>query len=160
MQTLALSAVAFVRSDPDLIFRQLHDPAVLVSCVPGATLTAVTGPDSFEARIGLGLGPLRSDYRGKGRITSSNPRSRKASLELSFDPAGNLAHVLIRMAMAVARRESGAVIRMTFDVVMPEPTWLLAQAWVEPIACDLIDRTTTRMTRQLEAQVAPMPPAA
>lgn len=161
MHTLALSSIAFVRNDPDWIFRQLHDPAVLVSCVPGATLTRVTGPASFDARIALGLGPLRSDYTGTGRIIASNPRTRTASLDIALDPVANLGGVRIHMAMAIAERDSGAEIRMTFGVDMPQPMWLLAQAWVEPIACDLLDRTALHMKRQLEeARLVPLPPAA
>lgn len=161
MTTLALRATTFVARDPDWIFSELHNPRTLVGCVPGAVLTRLTGPSSFEARIPIGFGPFQSHFDGKGRITASDPRRRTASLELTGNPTANLTPFRVRMSMAISDWHEGAVIRMTFDVVMSDRTSLLTQAWLDPIACDLLDRTTRRIKQQLEeAPVLPMPPAA
>jgi len=159
--TLLLNAVTFVRRDPDSVFRELHDPEMLLGCVPGATLTRLTGPGSFEARIAIGLGPFRPEYSGRGRIVASDPKARTASLELTGDPAANLAPVRVHTAMSIAERPGGSEIRMTFEVAMSERTWLLANRWLDAIACDLLDQTTRRLKHQLEESPAmPVPPAA
>ena len=161
MTTLSLNAVTFVRRDPDLVFRELHDPETLLGCVPGATLTRLIGPGSFEARIAVGLGPFKAEYDGTGRIVASNPKTRTASMELTGDPSANLATIRVRMAMSIAERTGGSEIQMTFDVAMSDRTWLLANGWLDPVACDLLDRTTRRLKQQLEeAPVMPFPPAA
>lgn len=160
MTKLALSTTTFVARDPDWIFSELHDPRTLVNCVPGATLTRLTGPGSFKARIAIGIGPLQSHVNGSGRITASDARRRTASLEVRADP-DSLAAFQIAMAMTITKRNEGADIRMTFDVLMPDQAALLTQAWLDPIACDLLDRTTRRLKQQLEeTSVLPMPPAA
>jgi uncharacterized protein len=160
MTTLSLDAVTFVRRDPDSVFRELHDPETLLGCVPGATLTRLTGPGSFQARIAVGLGPFKAQYGGTGRIVASNPEARTASMEVAGDPS-NLAAVRVRMAMSIAKRPGGSEIHMTFDVAMSDRTWLLASGWLDPVACDLLDRTTRRLKQQLEeAPVVPFPPAA
>ena len=161
MTTLALSATTFVARDPDWIFGELHDPKKLVGFVPGASLTRLTGPGSFEAQLAIGFGPIQSHFNGLGRITASDARRRTASLDVVCDPATNLLPVRVRMAMAIAKRDEGAVLRMTFDVVIPDGPWVLAQPWLDPVACDLIDRTTRRIKQHLEeAPALPMPPAA
>jgi carbon monoxide dehydrogenase subunit G len=161
MTALHLNAVTFVGRDPDSVFRELHDPEILLSCVPGATLTSLTGAGSFEARIAIGLGPFKPQYRGRGRIVSSDPKARTASLELTGDPSANLAPVRVRMAMAIAESPGGSEIRMSFEVAMSDRTLLVANGWIDPIACDLLDRTTRRLKQQLEeAPVMPLPPAA
>lgn len=162
MATLALSASTFVTRDPDWVFCELHDPRTLVSCVPGAILTRLTGPHSFEARIPVGFGPIQSHFIGTGRITSSDPRRRTASLELIGDTVENLTPFRVHMSMAIAARNEGAEVRMSFDVLVSDRTGLLTSAWLDPIACDLLDRTTRRIKQQLEetAPVAPLPPAA
>ena len=161
MTTLHLNAVTFVRRDPDSVFSELHDPRTLLSCVPGATLTSITGPGSFEARIALGLGPFKPEYTGRGRIVASDPTARTASLELTGDPAANLAGVRVRMAMVVAERPGGSEIAMTFDVALSDRTRLLTNGWLDPIASDVLDRTTRRLKQQLEeASVLPFRPAA
>jgi carbon monoxide dehydrogenase subunit G len=161
MTTLSLDAVTFVRRDPDWVFRELHDPETLLGCVPGATLTRLTGPGSFQARIVIGLGPLKAQYDCSGRIVASNPKTRTASMEVTGDPSANLAAVRVRMAMSIAERTGGSEIRMTFDVAMSGRTWVLANGWLDPVACDLLDRTARRLKQQLEeAPVMPFPPAA
>lgn len=162
MTTLALSASTFITRDPDWIFDELHDPRTLVSCVPGAVLTRLTGPSSFEARIPIGFGPIQSHFSGTGRITASDRRRRTAALELIGDKVANLTPFRIHMSMTVASRHEGAVVRMTFDVVVSDRTGLLTAAWLDPIACDLLDRTTRRIKQRLEesAPVVPLPPAA
>ena len=161
MRRLSLNAVTFVRRDPDSVFRELHDPETLLGCVPGATLTKLTGPGSFEARIAVGLGPFKAEYDGSGRIVASNPKARTASLELIGDPAANLSSVRVQMGMSIAQRTGGSEIRMTFDVVMSDRTRRIANGWLDPVACDLLDRTTRRLKQQLEeAPSVPFPPAA
>ena len=161
MTTLSLTSVTYVRRNPDWVFRELHDPETLLGCVPGATLTRLTGPRSFQARIAVGLGPFKAEYDGTGRIVASNPKTRTASMELTGDPSANLAIVRVRMAMSIAERTGGSEIRMTFDVAMSDRTWLIANGWIDPVACDLLDRTARRLKQQLEgASVMPFPPAA
>jgi len=161
MTTLSLDATTFVRRNPDWVFRELHDPETLIGCVPGATLTRLTGPGSFQARIVIGLGPFRANYNGRGRFMASNPEARTASLELTGDPSVNLGSVRVRMAMSIAERTGGSEIHMTFDVAMSYRTRRLANGWLDPVACDLLDRTTRRLKQQLEeAPVTPFPPAA
>jgi len=161
MTTLSLNAVTFVRRDPDSVFRELHDPETLLGCVPGATLTRLTGPGSFQARIAVGLGPFKAEFDGTGRIVASNPKARTASLELTGDPSANIASVRVRMAMSIAERTGGSEIHMTFDVAMSDRTRRLANGWLDPVACDLLDRTTRRLKQQLEeAPAMTFPPAA
>lgn len=148
---LAFSAVSLVRRDPDWIFGELHRPETLVGCVPGASLTRVTGDRSFDARITLGLGPIQSRHDGKVRIVASNREARTAALEVTCDPPSPLAPVRVLMSMAIVQRKIQTEIRMTFRVAMPDRTWLLLQAFIEPIAVDLVARTARRIEQQLEA---------
>src|SRR5690349_13371934 len=161
MTTLSLDAVTFVGRDPDWVFRELHDPETLLGCVPGATLTRLTGPGSFQARIAIGLGPFKAEYGGMGRIVASNPKTRTASMEVTGDSSASIAAVRVRMAMSIAERSGGSEVRMTFDVAMSDRARLLANGWLDLLACELLDRTTRRLKQQLEeAPVAPFPPAA
>jgi uncharacterized protein len=158
---LKLQGVTDVDRDPDWVFRELHDPATLLSCVPGANLARVVGPDTFEARITVGVGPFKLAYAGIGRIIASDPELRTASLELDGHSVSNLPQIHICMTMVVIRRRRGAEIRMSFEVVVSDRTGLFSRAWIDPIACDLLDRTIRQVKQQLEAASdAPGPAAA
>jgi carbon monoxide dehydrogenase subunit G len=156
-----MSAVTQVARDPDVVFQELHDPRTLLSCVPGGSLTRLIDSHTFEGRIVVGAGPFKFGYAGRGLIVDSNPRSRTASLILDADPATGVPALRIRMAMAIHSRNKGSEIRMSFRVAMPHRAEMLPRGWVDPIACDLLDRTVRRLKRRLEETPAGhFPPAA
>jgi hypothetical protein len=147
---LRLKGVAQVDRDPDWVFRELHNPETLLRCVPGASLTKLVGPRRFQARIVFGAGPLKFAYAGAGRITSSDPQSRTASMMLNENRPSDVPRIRIRMTMAIDGHPLGSEIQMLFRVVVSDRTGLVRRAWVDPIACDLLDRTIRRVKQQLE----------
>jgi carbon monoxide dehydrogenase subunit G len=158
---LSLTGLTQVDRDPDWVFGELHDPDTLLGCVPGCSLTRSVGPRKFQARIALGAGPFKLNYSGTGRIVDSDPKSRTASMTLDTHPTSNLPHVGIRMAMAVHPNSRGSEIQMSFRVVVSDSTGLLSRTWVDPIACELLDRTIRRVKQRLEeTPPAPVPTAA
>ena len=158
---LSLKGLTQVDRDPDWVFGELHDPDTLLDCVPGCSLTRRLGPSTFEARVALGAGPFKLTYSGTGRIVASDPESRSASMTLNTHPTAMLPHVRIRMAMAIRHNSRGSEIQMSFRVVLSDTTGLLTHTWVDPIACELLDRTIRRVKQRLEdAPSGPSPAAA
>jgi carbon monoxide dehydrogenase subunit G len=158
---LRLKGVSYVDRDPDWVFRELHDPETLLTCVPGGSLTRLVGPRRFEARLAVGIGPFKFACSGTGRITASNPKARTASMTLDGHRSSNAPHIRIRMAMSVLGHLDGSEIQMAFKVAISDRTGLLSPAWVNPIACDLLDRTIRRVKQRLEdTAFAPRPTAA
>ena len=158
---LNLNGATQVDRDPDWVFGELHDPHTLLSCVPGGSLTKLVGPRRFEARIAIGAGPFKFTYSGIGRIVDSDPRLRTASMTLNGSATSTVPSIRIRMAMAVRPHVRGCEIQMSFRVVITDPMGLLARSWVDPIACELLDHTVSRVKRQLEeTPLVPRPTAA
>ena len=158
---LNLKGLTQVDRDPDWVFGELHDPDTLLGCVPGCSLTRRLGPRKFEARIALGAGPFKLTYSGTRRILDSDPEARTASMTLNTHPTWNLPHVRIRMGMAVRPGSRGSDIQMSFRVVVSDTTGLLTRTWVDPIACELLDRTIRQVKQRLEdTPSAPGPSAA
>jgi carbon monoxide dehydrogenase subunit G len=147
---LRLKGASYVDRDPDWVFRELHDPQTLLTCVPGGSLTRLVGPRMFEARIAVGIGPFKFASSGTGRIIDSNPKARTASMTLDAHRSSNAPHIRIRMAMTVLAHLEGSEIQMNFKVVIADRTGLLSPAWVNPIAYDLLDRTIRRVKQRLE----------
>jgi len=53
---------------PDEVFEMFGDLARVAACLPGATLTAIPGPDRAEGLISVKLGPISASFRGAVRI--------------------------------------------------------------------------------------------
>ncbi len=159
---ITLTGVTRVDRHPDWVFSELHDPNTLLSCVPGGSLTRLLGPRRFEARIAVGVGPFKFAYSGTGRIVKSDPRLRIASMTLKGHPGTRLPGIRIHMAMAVSPHLGGSEIQMSFRVAVSDGgIGVLTRSWVDPVACDLLDRTIHRVKQRLEdTPLAPGPTAA
>ena len=158
---LNASRLAHIDRDPDEVFSRLHDPAELLGCVPGGTLTRAIDADSFEGRVVIGAGPFKLAYRGEGRIVDSDPAARTASLTLRGLAATHMPHVRIRMSMKVHGHPRGSEVQMSFRVTVADRIGLLKPGWVDPVAQDLLDKTVCRIKQHLETtSVGPDPVAA
>jgi uncharacterized protein len=157
---LNLSRTTQVDRRPDWVFRELHNPEKLVSCVPGGSLTRVIDPERFTGCIEIGAGPFRLACCGDGRIIDSDPNARTASLKLHGRAVGLAPEVRIRMSMAVHSHPRGSEVHMSFLVTVTDRTGWLHQGWIDPIASDLLNRTVHRIKRQLEAIPVESGPAA
>jgi carbon monoxide dehydrogenase subunit G len=147
---LRLKGVTHVDRDPDWVFSELHDPETLLSCVPGGRLTRLVGPRTFEAQIAVGVGPFKFAYGGTGRIVDSDPRSRTASMTLTGRADSNVPQVRIQMSMAVLGHHRTSEIQMVFRIAVSDRAGLLSRGWINPIACDLLDRTIRQVKERLE----------
>lgn len=157
---LNLARTTQVDRNPDWVFRELHDPERLLSCVPGGSLTRAIDAERFTGCIEMGAGPFKLGCCGEGRIIDSDPTARTASLKLHALAVGLMPDIRIRMSMAVTGHPRGSEVRMAFLVTVVDRTGWLHQGWIDPIASDLLDRTVHRIKRQLEATPVATGPAA
>lgn len=156
---LSLQGATEIRRDPDVVFRELHDPETLMACVPGATLTNRIGTHAFEARIGFGVGPFKIAYSGFGSIVESDPITRKATMLISSRHAAGAPGVKMRATLAVEPTTAGCDVRMTFRVSVVDEEGSLNRAWLDPIVRDVLERSIDRIRQRLEEPVE-SPPAA
>jgi len=151
---LSRNAVLRVDRDADWVFRELHDPRALMSCVPGGRITKILDPQRFEARVVAVVGPFKIAYAGTGQIKDSDPGSRTASLTIAGGGIG-MPPSRVRMAMVVSSLDAGAVLYMSFRMTIEKT--LLSRELVDFIVADLLGRTVQRMKVQLESR--PIPPS-
>ena len=149
---LTRSAVLRVDRDADWVFRELHDPRALMSCVPGGRITKILDARRFEARVVAGVGPFKIAYAGTGHIKDSDSGSRTASLTIAGGGIG-MPMSRVRMAMVVSSLDAGAVLYMSFRMTIENT--LLSRELVNFIVGDLLGRTVQRMKVQLESSSIP-----
>lgn len=156
---LSLQGATEIHRDPDVVFRELHDPETLLACVPGAKLTNRVGTHAFEARMAFGVGPFKIAYNGFGSIVESDPVTRKATMLVSSRHAAAAPSVKMRATLAVDRTKSGCDVRMAFRVSVVDHDGSVNRAWLDPIVRDVLDRSIERIRQRLE-DPAEAPPAA
>lgn len=65
----------------------LNDPEVLEASIPGCKSLKQTGPETFDAELAVGMGPVRGTYKGSVRLTEQiPPQSMRMTIEATGGP--------------------------------------------------------------------------
>lgn len=83
--SLNITTSASVPAAPDRVFAALVDPNVLRRVIPGCDELRASGPDSYEARVRIGIAGLKGSYAGRAEIRN---RNSPQSLTLAFEGKG------------------------------------------------------------------------
>lgn len=87
---MELTGTERIQAPREKVWRALNDPDVLKSCIPGCESIEMLSPTEMKARVGLRLGPIKTNFEGK--VTLSNidpPNGYTISGEGSGGPAGS-----------------------------------------------------------------------
>jgi carbon monoxide dehydrogenase subunit G len=78
-----------VPADLDTVWRAVLDPERVAPCMPGATLTEVTG-SSFNGTVKVKLGPISLLYKGSGEFLETDEAARRVVIKAAGkDSRGN-----------------------------------------------------------------------
>lgn len=62
-----------IEAPRETVWQGLNDPEVLRASIPGCESVERTGDDSFQARVGVKIGPMAAKFTGKVQLTNINP---------------------------------------------------------------------------------------
>lgn len=78
-----------VPADLDTVWRAVLDPERVAPCMPGATLTEVSG-SAFSGTVKVKLGPISLLYKGSGELLETDEQARRVVIKASGkDSRGN-----------------------------------------------------------------------
>jgi uncharacterized protein len=69
-----------IASPPEAVWPFLSDPAVVASCIPGATLTKAGAKGAYQGTMRVKFGPTVAQFRGEARLTYDHA-ARRCSIE-------------------------------------------------------------------------------
>ena len=87
-----------------LVWRELNDPSVLQSCIPGCEGLDLVGDNRFEARLFAKVGPVQAKFKGTVSLQNLAP---PASYDIDFEGSGGVAG-FARGKATVTLAEDGA----------------------------------------------------
>jgi hypothetical protein len=70
---MKLSAAYNIAAPRDKVFAAITDPAVLQRCIDGCEKMVLTGPDSYDAHLKIGVAGLKGNYTGKVQLKDKKP---------------------------------------------------------------------------------------
>lgn len=127
------------------------DPARVVTCLPGASITRVHGPDAFEGRMVVKLGPITANFSGRATISRDEARRTSVISGAGSEGAGG-SRAAGEIEYAVHDVASGtARVELTIRALLTGP---LAQFARTGIVKGLVIKLTERFAANLEAQLS------
>ncbi len=82
---MKIAIASVIQAPRERVFAALVDPAILQRCLPGCESLTLTGPDTYEATLKIGVAGLKGTYTGKAAIRDQQPPD---SLTLGFEGKG------------------------------------------------------------------------
>jgi uncharacterized protein len=77
---ISISEVVTIPSPPEAVWPLLRDPALVASCIPGATLTASGEGDAYQGTIRVKFGPTVAIFRGEAKLAYDDA-ARRCTIE-------------------------------------------------------------------------------
>jgi hypothetical protein len=114
---LVLTERFIVRAPLDRVWNYLTDPRDVVSCMPGAELTAIDSDGSFHGTIRVKVGPIIMGYTGIARFDELDHAGRRARLVATAQEAAGSGTAAMTMTSTVVEAlEGGTEVRIHASV--------------------------------------------
>ena len=108
----------------DKVWNLLTDPAQVVTCVPGASLTESIDEDNHKGEVLLKFGPVKAKYAGQIKFEERDAENRKMKLVgKGLDSKGKGSADMV-MNGALTEQDGGTMVNCTMEVTI---TGMLAQ---------------------------------
>jgi aerobic carbon-monoxide dehydrogenase small subunit len=136
---------------PGEVWTFFGEIARVVSCLPGASLTAPPAGDQVEGRMSVKLGPIAANFAGRARIECDHARRRGIIKGVGRDQAGG-SRAAGEAEYIVEATEQGATrVGLTIRVLLRGP---LAQFGRSAILEDVVVRITEAFASNLERRLS------
>ena len=131
---------------PDRVYAALVDPAVLQRCIPGCEELRAIGPDTYEARLKIGVAGINGRYTGKAVLRDQRPPE---SFTIVFDGKGTPGFVRGTATVRLAPDPAGTRVTSAAEVQVG--------GLIASVASRLVDATARKLAddffRKLAAEI-------
>ncbi|MCK0197306.1 2Fe-2S iron-sulfur cluster-binding protein [Ancylobacter sp. 6x-1] len=139
------------------VWNVFQQPEKVVACLPGARLTAPTDGRSFEAEMGVKLGPMAATFRGAGTIMADEATLSGIIRGQGVD-GRSASRVRAELTYRLAPLQDGSATAVAVEIAY-ELKGPLAQMSRGTIARDLAGRLTEIFAANLAAALTGVPAA-
>jgi carbon-monoxide dehydrogenase small subunit len=147
--TLALDNTFTLERPADEVWSFFADPARVVGCLPGASITASHGGDAFDARMSIRLGPIAADFAGRAQISRDDAHRTGLIVGAGLDRGGG-SRASGELRYAVRAENGRTLVDVDARILLVGPLAQFARAGiVEEIAAKLIERFAANVESSL-----------
>ncbi len=120
---ISLSEEITIPSPPAEVWPLLRDPALVASCIPGATMTAAGEGGSYQGTIRVKFGPTVVTFRGEARLAYDDAMRRCTIEGRGIDGRGASRALASGMVTASGAETTILKVEGSFNVTGPLETF-------------------------------------
>ena len=157
-----LSEEITIPSPPEVVWPLLSDPALVASCIPGATLTPSLVAGVYQGTVRVKFGPTVAIFRGEARLAYDHEARRCTVDGRGIDGRGQSRALAAGVVSAGGDRETVLKVEGSFNVTGPLETFAnaggihVARALLAEFAVNLAALLTDEGTPAPDAEAIPI----
>jgi hypothetical protein len=141
-----LSVVHTLAAPREKVFAALTDPAVLERCIEGCEELVAAGPDTFTARLRVGVAGFQGTYTGRVEIRE---RREPESLTLAIEGQGKPGFVRSTASIRLTPKEGGTELAAEGEATVGGLIAAVGSRLVEGVAKKMIGEFFRRLATEL-----------
>ena len=139
-----------VTAPPDDVYALMLDLERVTPCIPGAELIGRRDDGTYDARVGLKMGPLTLSYKGTVAIAERDDSERRAVLQAKAAEQRGQGQAQAKMTMSVTPDGNGSAVSVESDILVTGRVAQMGRGIME----DVTKRMMGEMARCIEAKIA------
>ncbi len=160
---ISLSEEVTIPAPPDRVWPLLSDPAVVASCIPGATLTATGEDGAYQGTVRVKFGPTVATFRGDAKLGYDHAARRCTIEGRGIDGRGQSRAVASGVVSASGGDTTVLKVEGSFNVTGPLETFAnaggvhLARALLAEFAQNMAKLASAETESAIASHPGPLP---
>jgi carbon monoxide dehydrogenase subunit G len=144
-----------VKASPDAVWAFLIDPSRVVTCLPGAELTAVVDERTFDGTVKVKVGPVTVGYRGRVQLVELDRAGWRVRMTGEGRESGGAGSARMSMESRLTPQPDGATeVLVTSDVDVVGRLVQLGRGMIEQVSHQIFLQFAEQVRAALEAEKA------
>ena len=148
-----LDGSAVLHADPDRVWSEITDPAVLARTIPGCESLEKTGDDEYKMNVSVGVGAIRGTYAGEVRRSDQD---RPKSYVMHASGAGAPGQVRATVTIGLAPDGESTTLTYSADAVVGGPVAGVGQRMMTGVAKRMAGQFFKAIDAELTGTVVPI----
>lgn len=142
-----------IPSPPEAVWPLLSDPALVASCIPGATLTKAGGDGAYQGTMRVRFGPTVATFRGEAKLAYDHAARRCTIEGRGIDGRG--ASRANASGIVEASGETATVLKVEGNFTVTGPLETFANAGGVHLARAILAEFAENMAKLVAERAAP-----
>lgn len=142
-----------IPASPETVWPLLSDPSFVVTCVPGATLVADHGDDSYDGALAVKFGPVTATFRGRATIRFDHA-ARGCTIEARGQDQKGASRATASAEVTTSGDESRTVVSVDGGFQVSGPLGQFARTGGQHLAREMLAEFSTNLAERLRASAS------